>query len=105
MNLSCDVVMDLLPLYIDGLASQESGDLVKAHLRTCPDCRAYCRSCRRSVKAPPPAEVPADVDNEKFHQLSARMRKRHIISTSAILGIVALSVAGTLLSVFMTKDD
>lgn len=105
MNLSCEVVMDLLPLYIDGLASEDSAELVKEHLRICPNCRKYYRNCRK-IAAPDSSateETPVEIDGEKFHELSARMKKRHILSTSALLGIVTLSVTGTLLSILMTS--
>ena len=44
MNLSCDVIRDLLPLYTEGIASEASAALVEAHLETCAVCRtAVCR--------------------------------------------------------------
>lgn len=38
MNISCKVIEDLLPLYHDGVCSQESRTLVEEHLKTCEDC-------------------------------------------------------------------
>ena len=38
-TISCAVVQDLLPLYHDGVLSEESGRLVEAHLAQCPQCR------------------------------------------------------------------
>lgn len=38
MNLPCNVVEDLLPLYFDSLCSEESAELVEQHLKTCPGC-------------------------------------------------------------------
>lgn len=35
----CPVIRDLLPIYIEGLASEESVALVEAHLHTCPNCK------------------------------------------------------------------
>ena len=36
MNWKCELVMDLAPLYYDGVASRVSKRLVKKHLRECP---------------------------------------------------------------------
>lgn len=58
MNLSCEIVMDLLPLYIDGLASQESGAEIKEHLRSCPQCRKYYHSYHKITAAPLPPNQP-----------------------------------------------
>ena len=38
---NCDLCKDLIPLVADGLASQESVDLVEKHILTCSDCRDY----------------------------------------------------------------
>lgn len=57
MNLPCSIVQDLLPLYASGLASQESTDMVKAHLATCPACsRQFQQMQTEAVPAPP--ELP-----------------------------------------------
>jgi len=39
MNLPCEVIRDLLPLYHDGVCSAQSRALVDAHLSGCPACR------------------------------------------------------------------
>lgn len=38
MKLPCKVVEDMLPLYYDGVCSQESKELVESHLIDCPQC-------------------------------------------------------------------
>lgn len=37
--MECDVVRDLIPLYLDGCASEGSAKLVEAHIARCPGCR------------------------------------------------------------------
>ena len=39
MNLPCEIVMDLVALYQDGLANPVTKSSVAAHLRTGPECR------------------------------------------------------------------
>ena len=36
--MGCGVIQDLLPLYVDGAAGEESRALVEEHLRSCPVC-------------------------------------------------------------------
>lgn len=36
---TCDIVRDLLPLYCDGICSEESKRMVEAHLEACDDCK------------------------------------------------------------------
>lgn len=39
MNLSCEIIRDLLPLYHDGVCSNDSKALVEEHLMYCANCR------------------------------------------------------------------
>lgn len=38
-QISCKIIQDLLPLYLDGVCSPESKELVETHLADCPDCQ------------------------------------------------------------------
>jgi len=38
-QLNCDVVKDLLPLYVDGMVSDSSKKGIEEHLNTCADCK------------------------------------------------------------------
>lgn len=51
MKLSCEVVQDLLPLYCDGVCSQESRQAVEAHLEGCEKCRADVYFMEQNMKA------------------------------------------------------
>ncbi len=39
MKMKCEVIQDLLPLYCDHQASQESCKLIEEHLEECESCR------------------------------------------------------------------
>ena len=43
-NYPCNVIIDLLPSYIDGICSQESRVAVEEHLQNCPSCKATHRA-------------------------------------------------------------
>lgn len=38
MKLSCDIVKDLLPLYVEDMISGSSAEAVREHLEACPAC-------------------------------------------------------------------
>lgn len=40
MIISCDIILDLIPLVIDGVASNDSNILVNKHIENCDSCRA-----------------------------------------------------------------
>ena len=56
MNLSCDIIRDLLPLYAEELASADSAGVVEEHLCACEGCRAELDALKKPV--PVPAEEP-----------------------------------------------
>ena len=39
MSKPCEVIQDLLPLYVDGACSESSVEIIKEHLESCPECR------------------------------------------------------------------
>ena len=41
MKLSCEVIKDLLPLYVENITSDDSNQLIQEHLPECPACSAY----------------------------------------------------------------
>ena len=47
--MTCNVVKDLLPLYVDGCCSQESASLVSSHIEECEDCRKEFSLMTKSV--------------------------------------------------------
>ena len=39
MNKQCEIIQDLLPLYVDGACSEASSEMIKEHLETCDACK------------------------------------------------------------------
>ena len=39
--MKCEIIRDLLPLYIDGLTSIESNQEIEKHLKNCEECQKY----------------------------------------------------------------
>lgn len=52
-ELTCKIVGNLLPLYVDDLTSPETNQYVEAHLTTCGACQ-YTLADIRAVPATPP---------------------------------------------------
>lgn len=52
MKLSCDIIRDLLPLYAEELASEDSVAVVREHLQGCEVCRAELETMRQPTPVP-----------------------------------------------------
>lgn len=49
-KISCDVILDLLPLYCDDVCSKDSRMLVDNHLKGCPDCSQTLRQMKTEYR-------------------------------------------------------
>lgn len=80
-NITCDIAKDLIPLYSEGICSEESNKAVKNHL-------AGCESCRRLLELPVEQEQITSVPEEKnvFKKLNRKIKRGK-------LGIIILSIA------------
>lgn len=46
--MNCNIVKDLIPLYIDGCCSEESKKVVEEHIRDCDDCKSLLEDMKSS---------------------------------------------------------
>ena len=93
MKNECHIVRDLMPLYTEGMLSDESASFVKAHLETCENCRA----AYSGEEKPPVTE--ADTAQQRageagvLRTLKKKLRKQTwcaIIITVAVVLLVTL---------------
>lgn len=92
MKDECSIVRDLLPLYAEGMLSEDSAAFVKEHLDTCEECRA--------LSAGEEPSAPTDADTEQrtgeagvLRTLKKKLRKQTwcaIFITAAVVLLVTL---------------
>ena len=46
-KISCNIARDLLPLYIEGILSEETAQVVEMHLQTCKSCKKDFETMRQ----------------------------------------------------------
>lgn len=90
MKLSCNVARDLLPLYHDGVCSDESRALVEAHLGECAECGAMLKELRGEI------EVPHDSPDDRavLKKLGKNMKRAWIKGAAAVLAVVLVIWVG-----------
>lgn len=83
--MKCEVVRDLIPLYDEGLCSDESAALVEEHIKTCDACKALLEKL-------PKTELPKADENDikPFAKVKRKLRTRIVILI--VLGVVLLAV-------------
>lgn len=96
MNLTCDICRDLIGLYKDKIASEDTVKAVNQHLKDCPDCRKYYQSYD-SVKWTDTESCTVPINEEyhikHYHDVSKRLQKRYHLYTSVVSALTLASVA------------
>lgn len=80
MNKECEIVRDILPLYVDNVCSASSREIIDGHLETCPDCAAYLEKIRAS-------EAESELRDEKSLVIKnqAKRFKRRSAATGSVI--------------------
>ena len=92
-DLTCGVVRDLLPSYVEGLTVPETNEAVERHLSDCADCeRLRAELASRDVPGAP--EEVKEVDYLK--KVRRRGRRRVMIAVAVTVLILALGIAAKL---------
>ena len=105
---SCDVVQDLLPLYLDGCCHPGSRALVEEHLKECPDCERVRQEMAGEIPAPeepqpegeaePAKEEPEQAPEQKrartFRKGMKKIRRRWIASLVVVIILVPFVLLG-----------
>ena len=93
-NISCQIIRDLLPNYIEGIVSIESKELVRAHLNECDCCKKEWENMNTIIDVDP-------VEERKIDYLKGIHKKcRTILLVCIILGVVTC-----LISVFYSEAN
>ena len=48
-KIACDVIKDLLPLYVDNVCSEKTKDLIEEHLAGCEECQQYYEALQEGL--------------------------------------------------------
>lgn len=86
MKIPCKVIEDLLPLYHDGVCSEESRHLVDEHLTQCKSCKAVLNGMMAEIDVP---QENAD-DKKALKEISSKWKKS---TRKALLKGVAIALA------------
>ena len=89
-KIKCEVIRDLLPLYVDDAASQQTRELVQEHLNTCPDCREELRMMRSLVSMPPDEDT--ELVLKKFRERREQRERKKKIAIIGTLSAVMLTI-------------
>lgn len=92
MKNECSIVRDLLPLYIENMASAESREFVETHLSNCPECNEIYQSMTETGNK----EIE-DGEEARKSILPLRIVKRKLLCKRIVTSLVAVVLSVALL--------
>lgn len=89
MNITCNIIKDLLPLYAEDMVSQDTKALVDDHLCGCDKCTKELEALKQAPK------VPVEVETTSLKRVENTIRKRKMLTAAtAVLTLAAVLVTG-----------
>ena len=83
-KLDCQIVKDLLPLYIDKVCSEESMNAVEEHLRSCPICEADLTKLQATPDIAPAIDEDIESAVKKVNKRIKKSKKKAVVKTLSI---------------------
>ena len=84
-KISCHIIQDILPLYVDGIVSEDTKEMVEEHLWECESCRKEAEHMQERIVLPNKKEF-YQKEQEMLQKFKRRLINRRVLS--AILGAV-----------------
>ena len=85
-EITCSVIKDLLPLYADGVVSEDTRRIVAEHLENCADCRKIYESMTSQVAIPIESAKPLKNFKQSWKKKKIVIALTSVIITLTIIG-------------------
>lgn len=93
MKYSCEIIKDLLPLYHDGVCSEESCNVIREHLEKCEECKEYLNKLDGSGKFTTKEKNTEQAKAAVLRQIKKKFfHKKVVISVISIICAVAVLI-------------
>lgn len=89
-RVSCEIIQDLLPLYCDGVCSEESRELIQSHICDCDRCKEELRLMNLPVNF---KEDTVEINAAGAASRAWKKNKRKAFRTGIILAAVLVAIA------------
>lgn len=100
MDISCKVVEDLLPLYLDNSCSEDSRAALEGHLNGCPTCRAKLERMRNDVIG----DIHMERSAPKLVNYAKKVRNHRIRVAVSVAFVTIISSAVLALGYLTVRD-
>ncbi len=103
MKISCNIIRDLLPLYVEDMVSDDSRKMVDAHLCQCDACAQVLTDMKKDTA------LPAETETESLDKVRKMILRRRILcaiaSVFTLLTILSLVVTWFITPFQLTAEE
>lgn len=99
MDKQCEIVQDLLPLYVDDACSESSMEMVRNHIESCPECRAVFQK----MQAHTSEDVLKDEKDSVINRHEKKERQNFVMCL--LTAIVLLYIPAILILPLVVKTE
>lgn len=103
MEISCDIIRDVLPLYAEDLVSNDTRNMVDEHLCKCDPCTKQLGILKKA------AELPIEVETHSLERVSHSIKKQKILTVLCVLTTILSILWGSMVfmmsPVYLTADQ
>lgn len=85
-KVNCEIIEDVLPLYVEHLASESTVKMVDAHLEMCEECRKKLEMLQGEVA------IPMETDTTPMKSIQKKIHKKSI-TAAVVSGMLVLIIA------------
>ncbi len=97
-KINCNIIRDILPLYVDGVVSADTSALVEEHLTECEDCRQEAERMKAHMSLPDSGEVE-EAEAKVIKDFGKAFRKKSRINAIKAAGsFLLVAVAAWMLN-------
>lgn len=95
MKQECNIIRDILPLYVEDMVCDDTADFVKEHLAKCPECQ------RESEQLKEPEKINTNADAAPLVSLKRKLWKKKV-QTICFTSLIILALAISAFAVLST---
>lgn len=97
MKATCDIIKDLMPLFVDEICSEDSKNLIYEHIQTCKPCKEFLESMKQPLQT---IELSGDNDRLKAQKPFKKINKMHRIRIIIVaVAVMAMTTIGMMAAI------
>lgn len=93
-EINCNIIKDILPLYVDGVVSDDTKEMVEKHLDCCEECKKELELMKQEISIPPEKEASL------IRNFKKKLRNKKLIISGLSIMLTGLIMLGIFAFIF-----